>query len=70
MPRHCVIEMGTPKNGKGRVVGLPAFLADGLSAYVATISRGGLLFLTSAAARCAARTGNVGCSTLRLVAST
>ncbi|HYJ25687.1 MAG TPA: tyrosine-type recombinase/integrase [Acidimicrobiia bacterium] len=44
MPRHCVIEMGTPKNGKGRVVGLPAFLADGLSAYVATISRGGLLF--------------------------
>lgn len=26
------------------MVGLPAFLADGLSAYVATVSRGGLLF--------------------------
>jgi integrase len=38
------IEMGTPKNGKGRLVGVPMFLADGLSTYVATIPRDGLLF--------------------------
>jgi integrase len=38
------IEMGTPKNGKGRTVGMPAFLVEELSTYVATIPRDGLLF--------------------------
>lgn len=39
-----VIEMGTPKNGKGRTVGTPAFLTDELSTYLATIPSDGLLF--------------------------
>lgn len=60
------IEMGTPKNGKGRVVGLPAFLTDRLSIYVPTIARDALSCTqTSAVGRCAARTGGVEYSTPR-----
>jgi integrase len=38
------IEIGTPKNGEERTVGMPAFLVDELSTYVASIAREGWLF--------------------------